>query len=213
MTPASDVRIAGSLLAAPPAQRLRAARRLTTARHRVHVDVVDHTYPIGVGVDPALVGTLTAERMGPVDVHLLVAQPRDMALDALDHGADRVTVQLEAVDDREVEAIGAAAASHGAEFWVAADVATPLSALADYLGAVDGVLAMLAPAGTSGTSADLRRLDEIACIATSTVVGVDGGVEPGHLPRLVAAGVREAVIGRALVGRFDEDTARKGASQ
>jgi|GEM_PF-5194684 len=210
------VRLAGSLLAAPPPWRAAVARRLVAAGHRIHVDVIDGTYPVGAGVDPDLVGELHAAGLGPVDVHLLVHDPEPLAHTVIRGGAARVIVPAERVDAAGVRRLRTAADGCGAALWLALDVATPIRVVVGHRDTIDGILLMLTPAGTRG-SADPRRLDVLAHLPPVRTVAADGGITRDLLPRLASAGVDEAVLGRALVPDLLPETAtgpgREGAAQ
>ncbi|MGV9293909.1 hypothetical protein [Amycolatopsis sp. NPDC003676] len=182
--------LSGSLYAVPPGERRAAARFLSARGIWVHVDVFDD--------DPAgadLVRDLAEHGAGPLDVHLLNGGAMDR-LDAVCRpGVARVTFPFEGVSDPA--AVAARVRAAGAVPWLAVAPETSLSACADALSEVDGLLVMLIAPGTRGES-DPALLGKARRAATALPVGVDGGVGEHNLDAVLAAGVAYVVVGRRL---------------
>ena len=204
---AAPATLAGSLLAAPPQDRLSYATVLADAGAWLHVDLIDDAYPLGVGVSPQLLPTLAA--LGaPVDVHLLVAEPHRSLPDVLAAHPARVTVQLENLTDPWTDALTSMrehCATVGAQLWAGVAPSTPMRDVLALQPLVDGILIMLAEPGQARTSADpdlLQRLHELS--ATSR--GVDGGVTEHAFADIREGGGSYAVMGRRLWALATEPT-------
>jgi pentose-5-phosphate-3-epimerase len=196
---ARPAELAGSLLAAPADGRRAYAGVLANAGAWLHVDLIDDAYPLGAGVSEALLPELVAHR-APVDVHLLVREPRAWLPRVIEHRPDRVTVQLETLRQPwtpELERLRALCRVGGAELWAGLAPGTQPVAAAEALAVVDGVLVMLAEPGRPGTTADPRMVDRLAELP-GVPRGVDGGVTEGAFEAIRDVGGSYIVMGRRL---------------
>ena len=196
---AAPATLAGSLLAAPADERAAYAHRLAAAGAWVHLDLIDHAYPLGVGVSPDLLAELDTLR-DRIEVHLLVSDPVRVLPTVLTHRPARVTIQVEDVaaphGPRLAEAAQACAAA-GTALWVGIAPETPADVVDAVRASVDGVLVMLAEPGRAGTVAQPALVERVAALR-ALPSGVDGGVTERAFPDLTAAGVDHVVMGRRL---------------
>lgn len=191
------ITLAGSLLAAPVADRVAVARRLVRNGHWVHADVIEGSFRGQPGLtDDEL------RRLEPVadvlDVHLMVDDPA-AAIALLPVAPRRLTIQVRTLV--RAEQLLRQARTRAAQVWLAVEaVAEPDLEELRRLGP-DGVLVMLTPPGAEGCAADLNRLLAVQDVrGAQFAVGVDGGVTARNLPLAAAAGVTYAVSGRHLLG-------------
>lgn len=196
---AAPATLAGSLLAAPDDQRTAYAHRLAEAGAWVHLDLIDHAYPLGVGVSPDLLGELGAHR-DRIEVHLLVSDPIRALPTVLTHRPARVTLQVEDVaaprGPRLAEAAQASAAV-GTELWLGIAPESSLDVIDEVRASVEGILVMLAEPGRVGTVAQPAMVSRVAALR-ELPCGVDGGVTERAFTDLNSAGVNHIVMGRRL---------------
>lgn len=183
----AGAQLAGSIYAVPAARRGAVARLLAREQLWVHADVFPEA---DVGVDPVLIGELSATGAHPIDVHLVTSGALDHLGTVCRAGVARVTSPYEGVPD--VAAVAATVHRADAAAWLAIAPATPVDAVA-------GLLVMLIEPGTRGR-ADLRMLGKVAAAARAwACVGVDGGVGERNVARVLEARAGYVVIGRRLL--------------
>lgn len=190
-------RVAGSVYAAAPAERVRTARELADAGLDVHVDVMasDEGHPAGVGLGELreIAATVQRSRIG---VHL-IGSPGfvDTALpEVLSTRPGRVFLPwhvFTAERAATVRGVGSAA-------WIAVwDEWDGIGSVA-WPAQPDGALVMLIEPGTSGTCRP-SQLAVVSACASDMPVHVDGGVTEDVAPLCLAAGAESMVVGRALM--------------
>lgn len=196
---AAPATLAGSLLAAPAAERAAYAARIAAAGAWVHLDLIDDAYPLGAGVSSDLLAEL-ADLRDRLDVHLLVSDPASTLEEVLDHRPARVTIQVENVPDPRGPYLATAAracAEVGTDLWVGIAPRTPLDVVDEVRASVEGVLVMLAEPGRAGTVAQPAMVSRAAALR-HLPCGVDGGVTEQGFADLNSAGVNHIVMGRRL---------------
>ncbi len=173
----------------------------------LHVDVMDgHFVPnLGLGTD-----TLTAVRRagdGPVDVHLMVADPLRW-IQAMGPLADRMAVHAESTATlfRCVDAMAAAGVRPG----VALNPATPLAALEEVVERLHYVILMTVEPGYSGQRLIPEMADKVARARElvdrrnpGCSIWVDGNIGPDEVRGLWRQGARGFVLGSTGLFRGD----------
>lgn len=199
-------RLAGSILGLPEAVALGACNRLVRAGDALHLDIIDEAYPMGAGVPESVWARLDERHWTHADVHLMVGRaPQRLA--ALARAA-RVTVHLESASDRRVIDDVLALRER---IWISIEPrrwsAEEVDAAFDRY-PIDGVLVMLAPPATAGTTAEPERLDAPAIRAARRrgEIGVDGGVTGEIISVAADRGASYFVIGRALLASSSRDS-------
>lgn len=190
-------RVAGSVYAAAPADRVRAARELADAGLDVHVDVMsnDEGHPDGVSLGELreIAATVQRSRIG---VHL-IGSPAfvDAALpEVLSTRPGRVFLPWRAFTADRAENVR----SVGSAAWIAVWDEWDGIGSASWPARPDGALVMLIEPGTSG-SCRLSQLAVVSACAPDMPVHVDGGVTEDVAPLCLAAGAESMVVGRALL--------------
>ncbi len=155
-------------------------------------------------IGPPVVKSLRKETKLPLDVHLMIERPEQLAEAFVDAGADYLTVHVEATTHlhRTIQQIR----ELGAKPAVSLNPATPLSALDEILPYVDMVLVMSVNPGFGGQQfiptstrkvAQLRkRIDTLGLWGIE--IEVDGGISTHTAPEMVAAGATVLVAGAAV---------------
>ena len=169
----------------------------------IHVDVMDGHFVPNITVGPDVVKSLKEVTPLPLDVHLMIDNPGRYLEDFVKAGARWLGVHAEACVHlhrviQRIKELGAKAA-------VALNPATPLCMIDLVLADVDMVLLMTVNPGFGGQAFIRNVLPKIRqCrkmideAGLSTLLQVDGGVNPETAGELSAAGVDVFVAGSAV---------------
>ena len=148
----------------------------------------------------------------PADVHLMISNPDEMAVEYARAGADLVSFHVEAATHahRIVSAIHDAGAKAG----MVINPATPVSSLEAIIEDLDLVLVMSVNPGFGGQKfipGSLRKVAQVAALAAergvNPIIEVDGGCSAANAADLVAAGATMLVAGSAVYGKADRAAA------
>jgi ribulose-phosphate 3-epimerase len=169
----------------------------------IHVDVMDGHFVPNITIGPDVVKSLKGVTPLPLDVHLMIENPGRYLEDFVKAGAGWLGVHAEACVHlhrviQRIKELGAKAA-------VALNPATPLCMIDMVLADVDMVLLMTVNPGFGGQAFIRNVLPKIRqCrkmideAGLSTLLQVDGGVNPETAGELSAAGVDVFVAGSAV---------------
>ena len=203
-------RIAPSILSADFARLGEEVRDVAAAgADWIHFDVMDNHYVPNLTVGPLVLKAIRPHVTLPIDVHLMI-EPVDALIPSfIDAGADIITFHCEATKhiDRSLQLIRNAGKKAGLVF----NPATPLSYLDYELDRIDVVLLMCVNPGFGGqsfieptiekTMALREKLDVYkAETGREIALEIDGGVKPGNIARIAAAGADTFVAGSAVFG-------------
>jgi len=174
----------------------------------IHLDVMDGHFVPNLGLGPDVTAAVRKLTDLPLDVHLMVSEPERWIEPFARAGADRIGVQAEAATHlhRTLQQIREA----GLRPSVVLNPATPPVVLDHVLDLVDMILVMTVNPGFSGQDflpamlAKVRRCRAMIADSGRPIrLAVDGGVEPGNVSELVAAGADVLVAGSAIFGSGD----------
>ena len=203
------VEIAPSILSADFArlgEQIEAAER--GGATLIHVDVMDGHFVPNLTVGIPVVRSLARATRLPLDAHLMISEPGRYAEQFVEAGAQMVSVHIEA--DPHIHRTLMGIRAKGAQAGVVINPATPLAALDEALQFADYVLVMSVNPGFGGqkfipTSVEkvrrLRRLIEERGL--SVRIEIDGGIDPGTIGTVAAAGAEIMVAGTAVFGQPD----------
>ncbi|MCA9239004.1 MAG: ribulose-phosphate 3-epimerase [Planctomycetales bacterium] len=198
--------VAPSLLACDFTQVEREIRSVEEAGARVlHLDVMDGHFVPNLSFGLPVIESIRRVTDLPLDVHLMIDNPREYVTRYRDAGADVITVHAEVLPDpREVLAT---IRSAGALAGLTLNPPTPLEAVLPYVEHCDLILVMSVMPGFGGQELDpvafdkLRRLKaEPKCRA---LLEIDGGVNEQTIAACTAAGADLLVAGTAVFGAQD----------
>ena len=169
----------------------------------IHVDVMDGHFVPNITIGPNMVKALSQVTRLPLDVHLMIEKPDRYLEDFVKAGAKWLGVHAEACVHlhrviQRIKELGVKAA-------VALNPATPLCMIDLVLPDVDMVLLMTVNPGFGGQTFIANVLPKIRQCRSmiddaglSTLLQVDGGVNPEIVGELVEAGVDVFVAGSAV---------------
>jgi ribulose-phosphate 3-epimerase len=190
----------------------------------IHVDIMDGHFVPNLTLGPQLVGAIRRETGLPIDVHLMVENPREFVPLFHEAGADWISIHVEATKHlhKDLTLIRSLGRKAGA----ALNPATPIGLLEEVLDELDYILIMSVNPGWGGQSFipscldKIRRLrDWIRDEGRVIPIEVDGGIKLDNAAEIVAAGMEIIVAGSAIFASPDpaaairamKDIARKTA--
>mmetsp|Transcript_3845 Transcript_3845/g.12847 ORF Transcript_3845/g.12847 Transcript_3845/m.12847 type:complete len:260 (-) Transcript_3845:1115-1894(-) len=175
----------------------------------VHFDVMDNHYVPNLTIGPMVCKALRDHGVtAPIDVHLMVSPVDRIIGDFADAGASYITFHPEATGhiDRSLQLVRSLGCKSGLVF----NPATPLDCLEYVMDKVDIILLMSVNPGFGGQAfipATLDKLKKARKLIDDSGLDirleVDGGVGPGNIKEVAAAGADMFVAGSAIFGTED----------
>ncbi|MBP7705632.1 MAG: ribulose-phosphate 3-epimerase [Candidatus Aminicenantes bacterium] len=169
----------------------------------IHVDIMDGHFVPNLTLGPRLVEAVRRETRLPIDVHLMVENPRALVPLFHEAGADWISIHVEATAHLHKDL--ALIRSLGRKAGVALNPATPIGAIDEVLGDLDFVLIMSVDPGWGGQAFipscrdKIRRLrDRIRAAGLTVPIEVDGGIKLDNAEDVMRAGMEIVVAGSAV---------------
>jgi ribulose-phosphate 3-epimerase len=204
--------IAPSILAADFARLADEVRAVEDAADWVHVDVMDYHFVPNLTIGLPVVQSLRKSTSLPLDVHLMIDDPRRWAPGYAEAGVYGVTFHAEACDDPV--ALARDLRSAGAKAGLAIDRDTSVEPYLDLLPHVDMVLIMTIKAGFGGQRFLPELLDKVRAgrrrahaDGLQIRIEVDGGIAADTIEQAAVAGADAFVAGTAVYGGGDPASA------
>jgi ribulose-phosphate 3-epimerase len=174
----------------------------------VHIDVMDGHFVPNLTLGPQLVASLRKMTRLPLDVHLMVENPRAFIPAFSEAGADWISFHLEASAHlhKDVSLVR----ELGRKAGLALNPATPVALLEEILPDLDFVLLMSVNPGWGGQRFIPSSRKKIRALGTrirerglDVLIELDGGVNLGNFEDLIADGVDVLVAGSAIYAAPD----------
>ncbi|MCU0243813.1 MAG: ribulose-phosphate 3-epimerase [Acidobacteria bacterium] len=169
----------------------------------IHIDIMDGHFVPNLTLGPRLVEAVRRETRLPIDVHLMVEDPRAFVPLFHEAGADWISIHVEATAHLHKDL--ALIRGLGRKAGVALNPATPIGTIDEVLGDLDFVLVMSVDPGWGGQSFipscldKIRRLrDRIRAAGLTVPIEVDGGIKLDNAEDVMRAGMEIVVAGSAV---------------
>jgi len=206
----SDYFIAPSILAADFARLGEEVDRVLQAgADLIHFDVMDNHYVPNLTIGPMVCEALRRHGVtAPIDVHLMVQPVDDLIASFAEAGASYITFHPDASIhvDRSLQLIRDAGCLSG----LVLNPATGLESIRYALDKVDMILLMSVNPGFGGQKfipSTLDKIHEVRALIDASGrdirLEVDGGIGPGNIAEIAAAGADTFVAGSAIFGQPD----------
>lgn len=210
MTSAHEVLVSASILNADFSRLDRVVHKLERAgADRLHLDVMDGHFVDNITFGPDVVAAFRRLTDMPLDVHLMISQPARYMERFIEAGPETITFHVETDEGvgtkrRTIDAIHAA----GREAGLAVSPDTPVSAVTEWVDALDIIMVMSVHPGWGGQGfipetapkiAEARAM--LADAGRGGLVHVDGGVNSKTAELVGRYGIDVCVVGSALFKR------------
>lgn len=203
------IRLAPSILSADFARLGEAVKLAEEAgADMIHVDIMDGHFVPNLTLGPQVVSSLKTMTSLPLDVHLMVENPRFFIPLFHEAGADWISIHVEASVHlhRDLTLIK----ELGKKAGLALNPATPIHLMSEILKDLDYVLLMSVNPGFGGqkfveaTHQKIRNLKNwINGQKLPILIEVDGGINLDNMESLIQDGVNILVAGAAIFGQSD----------
>jgi ribulose-phosphate 3-epimerase len=179
----------------------------------IHVDVMDGHFVPNLTMGPVVVEACRRATGLPLDVHLMIEHPENLLEAFAKAGASHLTVHVETCPDiiRTLKTIR----DLGCQPGVTLNPETPADSLREAIPLADLVLVMTVHPGYSGQSFMENVVPKVAQIRemldkakSAAWLEVDGGISPGTISQVRAAGANAFVSGNAIFKHPDGIAAR-----
>jgi ribulose-phosphate 3-epimerase len=182
----------------------------------VHVDVMDGLFVPNLTLGPMVVEAIRRATPLPLDVHLMIDDPRRYVARFRDAGADWLTIHLEA--DRHPHRTLGQIRELGAKAGLALNPGTPVALVEDLVEQLDLLLIMSVNPGFGGqpfipTALEkLRQAQRLLAERNPACeLEVDGGVNETNAPAIARAGASVVVAGSFVFVEGDSPETNIGA--
>lgn len=172
-----------------------------------HVDVMDGHFVNNLTYGPMMVKAIKKSAKIPLDVHIMVTNPDEVALQYVEAGADILSFHVEAArhSHRLIQAIQ----SEGAKAGIAINPGTSLSTIEALIPFADIITVMSVNPGFGGQSFIPQTLERIKNLASmikkygrdnDVMIQVDGGIDDTNVEKVVQSGARMIIAGSYVYG-------------
>lgn len=211
LTP-SRVLVAPSILSASPlffGRDIEAVEKSGADWH--HVDVMDGHFVPNLTFGPPLIKELKKVSKIPLDVHIMVSNPDDVAMSYIDAGADLLVFHIEAAKD--AKNLISAIRTKGVKVGVALNPATPIESVYEVAPLLDVIMLMSVNPGFGGQSFIENTVARVKTLHDWLVakqldrkvrIEVDGGINEETGRRVVEAGASILVAGTFVYKSADQ---------
>jgi ribulose-phosphate 3-epimerase len=191
------VKVAPSLLSADFSYLAKDIKKVERAgADMLHVDIMDGHFVPNITIGPLVVKYMRRVTSLPLDVHLMIEDPKKYINAFVQAGSDMITVHIETASIKEIGMISKDLKSKGIKLGISLNPVTPLGKIKPVLKFVDFVLVMSVNPGFGGQAfipSALTKIKQLRAIFKKDIA-VDGGINAvtGKLAREAGANVLAA---------------------
>lgn len=178
----------------------------------LHLDVMDGLFVPNISFGPPVIASLRSRSSLIFDTHLMIRDPGRYVEAFRDAGADILTIHYESCDNPH--AVLAQIRDAGMSPAISIKPKTDPAVLEPFLKEVDMVLIMSVEPGFGGQAFLPETLDNARAVRAMAErqgchidIEMDGGITPGNVAQVIAAGVNVIVAGSAVFRAEDIHTA------
>lgn len=177
----------------------------------IHCDVMDGVFVPNLTFGMPVLANIRKCVILPLDVHLMIVEPKRYVEQFAKAGADIITFHVESTDDvvGTIELIKKCGKKAG----LSVKPNTPIEAVLPYKGMFDMLLVMSVEPGFGGQSfieGSLEKIAKARQLFPDILIEVDGGVNLSNCAQVVAAGADVLVAGSAV---FNAENRREAIDQ
>ncbi|WP_278925752.1 ribulose-phosphate 3-epimerase [Staphylococcus auricularis] len=174
----------------------------------VHFDVMDGQFVPNISIGVPILDAVRKGTQLPIDVHLMIEHPEQYIPTIAEHGADLISVHVEATPHihRAIQLIK----QHDAKAGVVINPGTPISEIVPVLRDVDYVLVMTVNPGFGGQpfiENCIEKIDQLIELKSSQSLSfsieVDGGINDETAPVVKEHGADMLVVGSHFFQQSD----------
>ncbi|MDH5467070.1 MAG: ribulose-phosphate 3-epimerase [Candidatus Aminicenantes bacterium] len=174
----------------------------------IHIDIMDGHFVPNLTFGPQLVASIRKKTSLPLDVHLMVENPRSFIPLFVEAGADWISIHLEASIHlhKDITMIK----EYGKKAGLALNPATPLHLMNEILSEMDFILLMTVNPGWGGQGFIESCHSKISKLKSwingqnlKIPIEIDGGVKLSNMEDLIKDGADILVAGSAVYGEKD----------
>ncbi|UCB57663.1 MAG: ribulose-phosphate 3-epimerase [Candidatus Omnitrophota bacterium] len=184
------IKVSPSVIAADQARLGSEVRRIEKAgADLLHIDIMDGHFVPNITIGPDVVSALDKITQLPLDVHLMISNPKEHLEAFAQAGADYITVHIESCKGNAGRVISRIK-SLGKKAGVSLNPSTPLSAIKKVLKDVDMVLVMTVEPGFCGQKFMLSVVPKIKSLRKifKGDIAVDGGINQETAGYVISCG-------------------------
>jgi ribulose-phosphate 3-epimerase len=191
------IKIAPSLLSADFGSLAKDIKKVERAgADMLHVDIMDGHFVPNITIGPVVVKYMRKATALPLDVHLMIENPRKYIDAFVEAGSDMITVHIETVSAKEIKTIAQSLRPKRVKLGISLNPATPISRIKPVLKFVDFILVMSVNPGFGGQAfipSAQSKIKQLRAIFKKDIA-VDGGINAltGRLVREAGANVLAA---------------------
>lgn len=198
-----NIKIAPSILSADFSKLGAELRKVKQAgADLIHVDVMDGHFVPNITIGPVVVKFMRQSTRLPLDVHLMIKDPIKYIGAFVNAGSDMITVHIETVNLKELQAIGRGLKKSNVLLGVSLNPSTPLAKIKPVLGIVDFVLVMSVNPGFGGQAfipGAIEKIRQLRAIFAKDIA-VDGGINNITAKQVKSAGANVLIAGSYIFG-------------
>ncbi len=197
------IKVAPSLLSADFSRLAEDIKRVERAgADMLHVDIMDGHFVPNITIGPVVVKYMRKVTKLPLDVHLMIRDPKKYLDPFVSAGSDMLTVHIETASLKEIKAMAKDLKKKGVKFGVSLNPATPLSKIEPALKYADFVLVMSVNPGFGGQAfipSVVTKIRELRKIFKKDIA-VDGGINAATGKLVRGAGANILAAGSYIFG-------------